>query len=102
MKEYSLKYSELADADVVMLSVFAMKMHTFDFAVRYVTRLRSEIESLSYLAEILPENKYQLPKQYHPKAKTLAIGGHKLTVIFHIEGEYVMVDKILPSSMITY
>jgi len=102
MKEYKLKYSELAFADIEMLSDFAMKMHTIDFAMRYVARLRSEIESLSYIAGLLPESKYRLPKLYHPQAKTLAVGKRKLTVIFHIESEYVMVDKILPSCMMTY
>lgn len=32
----------------------------------------------------------------------MTIGNRKLTVIFHIEEEYVIVDKILPSCMITY
>lgn len=102
MKEYRLKYSYLAVGDLKGLVDFATKMHTRDFAINYVARLRAEIESLSFLAGVLPESKYRLPKLYHPQAKTLAIGKRKLTVIFHIEGDYVMVDKILPSCMITY
>ena len=51
---------------------------------------------------MLPLSKYELPKRYHPNAKTFVIGNKKLTVIFHIDGDYVIVDKILPSAMVTY
>ena len=51
---------------------------------------------------MLPESKYELPKRIHLEAKTYVIGNKKLTVIFHIEGDYVVVDKILPSALITH
>jgi hypothetical protein len=50
MKEYRLKYSYLAVGDLKGLVDFATKMHTRDFAINYVARLRAEIESLSFLA----------------------------------------------------
>ena len=102
MKEYRLKYSDEILADIDRLFVFASEQHTLDFARRYTAGLRKEIEELSYLAEAFPESKYRIARLYHPQAKTMTIGKRKLTVIFHIDGEYVMVDKILPSCMITY
>ena len=71
-------------------------------AIRYIKRIREDIEVLSYLAPMLTKSNYELSKQYHPEAKTHVVGKKKLTAIFHIEGEYVIVDKILPSSMIKY
>ena len=102
MKEYKLKYSDEIVADFDKLSNFATEQHTPDFAKRYIAELRKEIEDLSILAGVFHESEYRIPKFYHPNAKTMSIGKRKLTVIFHIEGEYVIVDKILPSCMITY
>lgn len=101
MKTYRLEYSEIAIADLQHLALFATAMHTLDFARRYTARLRSEIESLSYLADMLPKSKYRLPLLYHPEGKTLPVGNNRLTVIFHIDGDTVFVDKILPSAMMT-
>lgn len=35
-------------------------------------------------------------------AKTMSIGKRKLTAIFHIENEYIVVDKIIPTALLTY
>ena len=102
MKEYKLKYSDEILADIDRLFVFATDQHTVDFARRYTDRLRKEIEDLSILAGIFRESSFRTAKLYHPHAKTMTIGHRKLTAIFHIEGEYVIIDKILPSCMITY
>jgi hypothetical protein len=84
------------------MAAFAIGVNTPDFARRYVAKLRNEVESLSYLADMLPKSKYRLPLLYHPEAKTIPIGNNRLTVIFHIDGETVFVDKILPSAMMTH
>lgn len=75
---------------------------TLAFALRYVKGIRQELECLSYLAPMLPPSKYSIARQYHPKAKTITVAKRKLTVIFHIQGDYVIVDRIMPSCMITY
>lgn len=102
MKTFRLKYSTRAVADLDRLAAFAIGVHTPDFARRYVAKLRNEVESLSYLADMLPKSKYRLPLLYHPEARTLPVGNNRLTVIFHIDGETVFVDKILPSAMMTH
>ena len=102
MKEYKLKYSDEILADIDRLFVFATNQHTADFARKYTARIRKEIEDLSILAGIFHESRFRTAQLYHPHAKTMPIGKRKLTEIFHIDGEYVIVDKILPSCMITY
>ncbi|MBR1850853.1 MAG: hypothetical protein IJ789_05720 [Bacteroidales bacterium] len=102
MREYSVDYSARVIWDIDRLTRWAAQQHTASFAERYVNDIIDEIKTLSYLADVLPKCKYRLPKVYHPKANTLVVGHRKLTVIFHIDGEYVIVDKILPSCMITY
>ena len=93
---------DVVDEYLIRLMRYVASQETEDAAVRYVKRIRKEIDDLSYMAPMFPKCKYLMPLRYHKEAKTMTIGKRKLTVIFHIEGEYVIVDKILPSCMITY
>lgn len=102
MRRYTVIVTDDVEDYFVDLMRFVASRYTLDAAIRYAKRIRMEIEELSYLADVLPTSKYQLPKLYHPEAKTLVIGNKKLTVIFHIDGDYVIVDRILPSVLITY
>ena len=86
----------------VELMRFIASNYTTESAIRYAKRIHKEIEPLSYLAPILPKSICGLPKLYHPEAKTFLIGNKKLTVIFHIDGEYVIVDKMLPSALVKF
>lgn len=40
----------------------------------------------------------QTARKIHPEAKTLSIMKHRWTVVFHIDGDFVVVDRILPAS----
>ena len=72
-----------------------------EHAVRYVHEMVAEINELSYMADMLPESHSTYIKKHHPDAKRYNIKHGTWCVIFHVEGEYVIVDKILPSSLIT-
>jgi len=102
MRKYTVIVTDNVEDYFVDLMRFVASSYTMDAAIRYAKHIRMEIEGLSYLAPMLPSSKYELPKLYHPDAKTLVIGNKKLTVIFHIDGDYVIVDKILPSVLVTY
>ena len=102
MKKYEVVYCDDAEAYFDDLGLYISRLTSLSFALRYLQRLREEVETLSYLAPMLPLSKYELPKRFHPNAKTYVIGNRKLTVVFHIDGDYVVVDKILPSALITY
>ena len=41
-----------------------------------------------------------MAKSIHPKAETLTIINRKWTVVFHIDGDFVIVDRIFPSKTI--
>ena len=72
-----------------------------EHAVRYVHEMVAEINELSYMADMLPESHSTYIKKHHPDAKRYNIKHGTWCVIFHVEGEYVIVDKIQPSSLIT-
>ena len=94
--------SETVQLDIDAISDFIISVSRPEHAERYTQNLLDELADLSYLATMRPECPWKLPKRYHSQAKTLPICRRKLTAIFHIEGDCEIVDKILPSSLITY
>ena len=102
MRKYKVIYDSGVEDYFEGISGYLSKLTSSSFALRYLQRLREEVEELSYLAPILPKSIYELPKLYHPEANTFLIGNKKLTVIFHIDGEYVIVDKMLPSVLVKF
>ena len=102
MKKYRVEYDIEAESDIEALVTWVAEKTSIEYSQRYINRIFDEIDVLSYLAPMLPTSKYELPKLYHTEAKTLVVGNKKLTVIFHIDGDYVIIDKILPSALITY
>lgn len=102
MREYRVIIEDDVEDYFINLLQFVAGNSTLDFALRYVKSIRQEIERLSYLAPMLPPSKYGIARLYHPEAKTTTIANRKLTVIFHIQGDNVIVDRIMPSCMITY
>ena len=63
----------------------------------YVNRVLGQLAALSYSADAYQYSRFPLAKTIHPKAKTISIINHKWTVVFHIDGDFVIVDKIIPS-----
>lgn len=102
MTEKKVILSETVRLDIGKIADFIIKVSRPEHAERYTQNLLDELAALSYMATVRPECEWQLPKRYHPQAKIMPICKRKLTAIFHIEGEFVIVDKILPSSMIKY
>lgn len=102
MRKFRVEYDIEAESDIELLTVWVAEKTSIEYSRHYINRIFDEIDALAYLASILPKSSYELPKLYHPEAKTYLIGNKKLTVIFHIDGEYVIVDKILPSALIKY
>ena len=102
MTQKKVILSETVRLDIGAISDFIISVSRPEHAERYTQNLLDELADLSYLSTMRPECPWKLPKRYYSQAKTLPICRRKLTAIFHIEGDYVIVDKILPSSLITY
>lgn len=43
---------------------------------------------------------YLVAHHIHPEARTMAVM-HRWTIVFHIYGDYVIVDRIIASKMMT-
>ena len=52
------------------------------------------------MADMLPESLSTYIKKHHPNAKRYNIKHGTWCVIFHIEGDFVIIDRIAPSSSV--
>lgn len=72
-----------------------------EHAIRYIHEMIAEIRTLSYLADALPYSQDSFIKRIHPHGKRFNIKHGTWCIIFHIEQDYVIVDRIIPSSSVT-
>lgn len=93
--------SETIQMDIGSISDFIISVSRPEHAERYTQNLLDELADLSYLATMRPELPVEIAETIPLLSKDIADLSAKLTAIFHIEGDYVIVDKILPSSLIT-
>lgn len=56
---------------------------------------------LSILADIYPPSHYADIRHYHPHARRMVSHNKRWVYIFYIEDDTVIVDRILPSKLIT-
>lgn len=102
MKEYQVKILDAVFENIDEIADYIISVSIPEHALEYVKRLGAEIMSLSYLADVIPESRWLAVKWYHPHAKQMKTHNKKLTIIFHIEQDLVIVDKIVPSSSIAF
>ena len=100
MKEYRVKILDSVFDDIDSLAEFIVSISTAEHAIKFVHELGAEIMSLRYLADVIPESHYRTVLQFHPHAKQLRTRNKRFNIIFHIEGDKVIVDKIIASKMI--
>lgn len=100
MKEYKVRILDTVFSDIDDIADFIVSVSTLEHAAKYARELGAEIMTLRYLADFIPESRYRSVRHYHPHAKHLRTRNKQLNIIFHLEGNYVIVDKILASKMI--
>lgn len=98
MRRYKVILDSQAMASIDSLVDFIKSFYTEESAQKYRKVMLNELNSLSYCASIFPLSSFQTARKIHPEAKTISIMKHRWTVVFHIDGDYVVVDRILPSN----
>ena len=99
MNNYKLNVKQEVYDDIEDFKQFIVTVGSRDLAIQYTENLLAEIEKLSYLADKMQLSKWKVAKKYHPQARRLITENRKWNIIYHIQGEFVVVDKIIPSSM---
>ena len=102
MNVYTVRILDTVFADIGDIADYIVAVSTPEHAAKYARELQAEIMSLSYLAGIIPESRYLSVRHYHPHAKQLRTHNKQLNIIFHIDDDYVVVDRIIHSSRIAF
>lgn len=99
MKIYEVRISRSARTDMDNLRVFLDEMLSEERAIRYANNMRSEIKMLSIYAECNDSTTSRTLRMIHPKARRMVSHNRRWIFVYHIEGTYVIVDRILPAKM---
>lgn len=100
MNHYKVDISQEVFAEIEDIADFIIKISTPEHAIRYKNQLIGEIATLSYMADVINFSQWKVAKRCHPKAKRLITKNKKWNIIFHIAGDDVIVDKMIPSKMV--
>ena len=90
-----LSYEVLSEMEAV--AKYIASIYRPESGHNYVNRILGQLAALSYSADAYRYSRFTLAKAIHPKAKTITIVNHKWTVVFHIDGDFVIVDRIIPA-----
>ena len=101
MKTYNVIIKAAAEADLMNLALFLRKVMSIEGAWKYHQIMLNEVHSLSILADLYSPSHYADIRRYHPHARRMVSHNKRWVYIFHIEDDTVMVDRILPSKLIT-
>lgn len=101
MNTYKLVISSTAEADLFRLALFLRSIMSLEGAQKYHQAMRNEVYSLSILADLYAPSRYTDIRRYHPCARRMVSHNKKWVYIFHINEDTVIVDRIIPSKLIT-
>ena len=99
MRIYKVKISRTAYLDMSKLRIFLRNMLSEEGAVRYAENMRTEIKMLSVYAECHGRSTSKTLRQVHPDIRRMISHNRRWIYLYHIEGDYVIVDRIFPSVM---
>jgi plasmid stabilization system protein ParE len=99
MRTYKVRISLAARADMVELRKFLKAMMTEEGAVRYANNMRDEIKMLAFYANLYGRSTSITLRHIHPEARRMVSHNRKWVYVYHIDGPFVIVDRILPAQM---
>ncbi len=100
MTVYKVKISQSAMRDMDDLEDYLTSVMSRFGANKYIDNMIAEVQSLSVYADLYRTSTMADIRQYHPKARRMVSHNHRWCLIFHIEDDTVIVDRIRPSKMI--
>lgn len=100
MKIYKVRILRSAEADIDALADFLFEKLSREGAYRYLEFMKQEVMSLSIYANCFADTHSKTIRDIHPKARRMVSHNHKWAYVFHIEGDTVWVDRIIPSSSV--
>ena len=101
MKTYQVLIRKQVYLDLSEIASFIISKNSYFHARNYLQMLYSEISMLSYLADVISLPRWSFIAIQYPNCKSLITKNKKWNIIFRIEGDYVIVEKIIASRLIT-
>lgn len=99
MRIYEIRISHTAHGDMDNLRIFLDEMLSEEGAIRYANNMREEIKMLSVYADCFGRTTSHTLLRIHPQARRMVSHNHRWLYVFHIEGSFVIIDRILPAKM---
>ncbi|MBO4613299.1 MAG: hypothetical protein J5671_09075 [Bacteroidaceae bacterium] len=99
MRIYEVRISHAAHADMASLQTFLDAMLSEEGAIRYANNMRAEIKMLSVYADCIGRTTSKTLRKIHPEARRMVSHNRRWIYVFHIEEDFVIVDRILPAKM---
>ena len=90
-----ISYEVLSELEA--MAKYVASLYRPESGHNYVNRILGQLAALSYSADAYQYSRFSFAKAIHPKAKTITIINHKWTVVFHIDCDFVIVDRIIPA-----
>ena len=81
------------------LRKFLYAMMTEDGAIRYANNMREEVKMLAIYANLYGKSTSTTLRRIHPEARRMVSHNRRWVYVYHIEDNYVIVDRILPAKM---
>lgn len=100
MTVYRVEIDRSVYEDLEDLKQFFRSVMSRDGAHRYIEAIQGEMMSLSVFADCFAESRMQIIRKVHPHARRMVSRNRKLVYVFHIEGDVVVIDRIMKTSMI--
>ena len=99
MQIYEVRISHGARVDMAELRSFLKAMMTVEGAIRYANNMREEIKMLTFYADLYGKSTSMMLRQIHPEARRMVSHNRRWIYVYHIEENFVVVDRILPAKM---
>jgi len=101
MTIYEVLISQTVVEKLSDVAKYINSINTYPSGENYINELIDEVMTLSYLADSIPLLQWRTKTKYHQQEKRLLVKKGKFAVFFHTYYSYVIVDDIVPSSIIS-
>ena len=100
MKEYKVVITQEVYSKLFEIALYIDSFNIYPAGLKYIDALEKEIRSLSYRADTIPKMIWKPKKKLRKNTRRLLVKNHRFAVLFHTFKDYVIVDDIIPASML--
>lgn len=102
MRDYEVIFSNAALIDYTAISKYLPSVLSETGATKYAQAMREEILTIGIFADCFQRSSSKLVLTIHPQARRMVSHNKRWIYVFHIDGKFAIVDRILPSKNIKH